>query len=119
MSAFIVKLIRSQKHLMGTFGVLFSLLITTLFLVDLKARYNGAIETAKTATLEDAEILADHAAATFETVDRILRETELIRENALSGNRATSEATNAALRHLAQTSPLVLAIAWTNAAGDL
>jgi len=100
---------------MAAFGVLLSALIVVLFLVDLRARYHGAIDQAKSDALDHAQILADNTAVTFETVDRVLRETELIRRGASSGSDATPEAANAALRHLDQTSPIVVAIGWTNA----
>ena len=104
---------------MAAFGVLFSALIVVLFLVDLRARYHGAIDQAKRDALDHAQILADNTAVTFETVDRVLRETELIRQGASSGGDATLMAANAALRHLDQTSPIVVAIGWTNATGDV
>ena len=94
-------------------------MIVVLFLVDLRSRYQGAIQQAKNEALNHAEILADNTAVTFETVDRVLRESELIRRSSLSESHVTSEAANAALRHLTQTSPLVVAIGWTDAAGDL
>jgi diguanylate cyclase (GGDEF)-like protein/PAS domain S-box-containing protein len=104
---------------MAAFGVLLSALIVVLFLVDLQARYHGAIHQAKSDALDHAQILADNTAVTFETVDRVLRETELIRQGASSGSHAALEAANAALRHLDQTSPIVVAIGWTNATGDV
>jgi diguanylate cyclase (GGDEF)-like protein/PAS domain S-box-containing protein len=104
---------------MATFGVLFCALLVVLFLADLRTRYHGSIDQAKNEALNHAEILADNTAVTFETVDRVLRETELIRQGALLGTYTAPDAANGALRHLAQTSPLVIAIGWTNAAGGL
>ena len=104
---------------MAALGVLFSALIVVLFLADLRTRYRNAIDEAKNEALYNAAILSDNTALTFETVDRILREAELIRLGGLSGNYATPDAMNAALRHLAQTSSIVVAIGWTNTSGDL
>ena len=113
------RFLRSPTYTLETFGVLLCAMIVVLFLVDLRSRYQGAIQQAKNEALNHAEILADNTAVTFETVDRVLRESELIRRSSLSESHVTSEAANAALRHLTQTSPLVVAIGWTDAAGDL
>jgi diguanylate cyclase (GGDEF)-like protein/PAS domain S-box-containing protein len=110
---------RSPKHSMAALGILFSALIVILFLVDLRTRYHNAIDAAKNEALKDAAILSDNTALTFETVDRVLREAELIRLGGFTGNYATSDAMNAALRHVVQTSPFVVAVGWTNASGDL
>ena len=104
---------------MAALGVLFSALIVVLFLADLRTRYRNAIDEAKNEALYNAAILSDNTALTFETVDRILREAELIRLGGLSGNYPTPDAMNAALRHLAQTSSIVVAIGWANTSGDL
>src|SRR5664280_212690 len=110
---------RSQKHSMAALGILFSALIVILFLVDLRARYRDAIDAAKHEALKDAAILSGNTVLTFEAVDRVLREAELIRLGGLTGNYATPDAMNAALRHVVQSSPLVVAVGWSNASGDL
>ena len=109
----------SPKLSMVALGAFFSASIVVLFLVDLRGRYNGAIVDAKRDTQNYAEILAAHTALTFEGVDRALHEVELIRQNSLSGNYATPDAAGSALRQLLQTSPMIVAVGWTNASGDL
>ena len=104
---------------MAALGILFSALIVILFLADLRTRYHDAIDAAKNEALKDAAILSDNTVLAFETVDRVLREAELIRLGGLTGNYATPDAMNAALRHLVQTSPFVVAVGWTNPLGDL
>jgi hypothetical protein len=110
---------RSPKHLMAALGILFSALIVILFLIDLRTRYHDAIDAAKNEALKDAAILSDNTVLAFETVNRVLREAELIRLGGLTGNYATPDAMNAALRHLVQASPFVVAVGWTNPLGDL
>jgi diguanylate cyclase (GGDEF)-like protein/PAS domain S-box-containing protein len=109
----------SPKHSMAALGILFSALIVILFLADLRTRYHNAIDAAKNEALKDAAILSDNTVLTFEAADRGLREAELIRLGGLTGNYATPDAMNAALRHVVQTSPFVVAVGWTNAVGDL
>ncbi len=103
---------------MVAFGVLLCGLIMACFAADLQARYRETIEAAKHEALNHAEILADNTVVTFETVSRILHETELIRQGVSSGT-GTLESADIELRHLAQTSKLVVAIGWTDEAGDL
>ncbi len=107
-------------------GGCFVVLIVTLFGVDLRNRYTTAIEQAKQSTSNYAEVLAEHTARAFEAVDRALREAELIRLNLATrygddaaGEVARRQVANEALHHLQQTSPLMVSIAWTDAAGDI
>jgi PAS domain S-box-containing protein len=104
---------------MAALGILFRTLMVILFLVDLRTRYHNAIDRAKNEASKDASILSDNMVLTFEAVDRVLREAELIRLGGISGNYATPDAMNAALRHVVQTFPFVVAVGWTNASGDL
>jgi diguanylate cyclase (GGDEF)-like protein len=110
---------RSPKLAIATLGATFCGLIVALFLFDLQARYHGAIDDAKNEALNNAAILSSNTVLSFDSVDRTLREAALIRAGALNGNYPTADAINAALRHLANTSPLLIAVGWTDAAGDL
>jgi len=112
--------------MIATVGGCFVVLIVTLFVVDLRARYETAIDQARQSASNYAEVLAEHTARAFEAVDRSLREAELIRMNlatrygdGASAMAARREAANEALRHLQQTSPLLVSMAWTDAAGDI
>ncbi|MGY8632194.1 PAS-domain containing protein [Bradyrhizobium sp. 14AA] len=104
---------------MTILGLLFSTAIVALFLVDLGTRYRGAVASARTDALNLAAILAEHAAVTFEDIDRILLETEAIRKGALSGAYAAPGETSAALRQLVKSSSILVAVGWTDASGEV
>lgn len=98
-------------------GLLFSLVVVALFLVDLGIRYREAVASAKTDALNLSAILAEHAAVTFEDIDRVLLEAQAIRKGALSGIYADPGAANAALRQLVKSSSILVAVGWTDASG--
>jgi diguanylate cyclase (GGDEF)-like protein len=110
---------------LAAFGVVFAGLIVVLFLVDLQARYRDAIAGAKQVTRNYADVLAEHTARTFEGVDRVLRAAEIIRRDAqeravlLSAGPDAAKHVHHALQQLREASPLVVAIGWTDAAGDM
>jgi diguanylate cyclase (GGDEF)-like protein len=91
----------------------------TFFLTDLNARYEGAIAAAEQSARSFAEVLAEHTARTFEAVDRTLHEAELIQRDTAAGRYPTMSAVHDALRHLRQSSPVILGVGWTDAAGNL
>ncbi|MBR0784088.1 PAS-domain containing protein [Bradyrhizobium iriomotense] len=98
-------------------GLVFSLVVVTLFLVDLGIRYREAIASAKTDALNLSAILAEHAAVTFEDIDRVLLEAQAIRKDALSGRYADPGAANLALHQLVKSSSILVAVGWTDASG--
>ena len=104
---------------LGLAGFLIGLTIAVLFLVDVQVRYTAAVEAAEKDTLNYADILAEHTALTFATIDRTLHEAELIRQTSLQGLDQQPDAAHWALRHLAQTSPGMVAVGWTDAQGNL
>lgn len=104
---------------MTILGLLFSAAIVASFLVDLGARYREAIASAQTDALNLAAILAEHAAVTFEDIDRVLLETEAIRKGSLSGKYAAPDEGNVALRQLVKSSSILVAVGWTNASGEV
>ncbi len=103
----------------GLAGFLFGTIIAALFLLDLQLRYDAAIEAAQKDTQNYAELLAEHTALTFGNIDRALREAEIIRQNSLHGTYTQPDAVHWALRHVAQASPAMIAIGWTDAKGNL
>jgi diguanylate cyclase (GGDEF)-like protein len=110
--------------MLAAFGVVFAGLLVVLFLVDLNLRYRDAIAGAEQQARNDAEVLAQHTARTFEGVDRALRVAEIIRRDAHEHRRSLplgEAATHVhdALRQLAQISPLMVAVGWTDTAGEL
>src|SRR5215469_8206575 len=124
MRAFARKLIRCPNCMLAAFGVLFAGLIVVLFLVDLNLRYRDAITGAEQQARNYAEVLAQHTARTFEGVDRALRVAEIIRRDAQEhrhplGPSEAATHVHDALRQLSQISPLMVAVGWTDAAGDL
>ncbi|WP_246776339.1 PAS-domain containing protein [Bradyrhizobium sp. CCBAU 53351] len=104
---------------MTILGLLFSALIVALLLVDFGTRYREAIASAQTDAANLAAILAEHAALTFEDIDRVLLEAEAIRKESLSGKYAGPGAANAALRQLARRSSILVAVGWTDASGEV
>src|ERR1051326_2733294 len=91
----------------------------TMLGFDLDARYHAALAAAEQSARSFAQVLAEHTARTFEAVDRTIGTAELIRRDADAGRYATAEAVHEDLRRLQQTSRALIAIGWTNAAGDV
>lgn len=110
---------RAPASPIAALGVLLSFATIVLFLTDLQTRYWERIAAAKTDAGSFARILAEHAALTFDDIDRVLLEAEAIRKNSLSGRYADPGAANAALRQLQKSSSVLVAIGWTNASGEL
>ncbi len=108
---------------LAAFGVFFAGLIAVLFLLDLRNRYVDAIAGAKQAARNYAEILAENTERAFDGVERSLRVIEIIRRDAQDGNHPKGDngvqRVHDALRQLQLTTPLIVALGWTNAAGDL
>ena len=107
------------NHVLAGFAAVIILARGTMMLTDLDARYHGAVSAAEQSARSFAEVLAEHTARTFEAVDRTLGQAELIRRNVEAGRYATAEAVQQDLRRLQQTSPVLIALNWTNAAGDV
>ena len=85
----------------------------------MRFRYQNAVSQGEKTALEFAEILSEYTALTFDSVARTLNEAEKIRKDSVEGEYPTSEDTNAALRLLVKTSPVVVAVGWTDASGEL
>jgi hypothetical protein len=113
------RLTRSPGTSIAALGIVLSLSTIVLFLTDLDARYRERIATAKTDARSFAKVLAEHTALTFDDVDRILLEAEAIRNRARSPGSLDPVAANAALRQLQRGSSVLVAIGWTDAAGEL
>ena len=111
------RLAKSPGSSVTILGVVFSLVVVALFLVDLGIRYREAVASAKTDALNLSAILAEHAAVTFEDIDRVLLEAQAIRKDALSGKYIGPEAANIALRQLIKSSSILVAVGWTDASG--
>jgi diguanylate cyclase (GGDEF)-like protein len=112
-------LISRPNHALAIFAAVIVLVRFTFLLSDLNTRYHDAISAAEQSARSFADILAEHTARTFEAVDRTMHEVELIRRDTAAGRYATAASVHAALRHLQQTSPVLVAIGWTDAAGDV
>jgi two-component system, sensor histidine kinase len=107
------------SHALAAFSLLSVVAIVALFVADLRSRYNAAVEAAERSAGNFAEVLSEHTARTFETVDRVLYEAEIVRQDAAAGRYASPEEVRAALRHLKQSSPILMAISWTDAEGNI
>src|SRR5215471_2568967 len=105
------------SHALAVFSLLLAAASVALFLIDLWSRYQSAIASAKQSTASYAAVLAEHTARTLEAVDRTMHEAEAIREDAIAGRYASPQEVNGALRHLRQSSPVMMAIGWTDAEG--
>jgi signal transduction histidine kinase/HPt (histidine-containing phosphotransfer) domain-containing protein/FixJ family two-component response regulator len=110
---------RPPSWALAVCSVVFVFLVVAVFLVDLHARYRAAIGDAEQAASNYAEVLSEHTARSFETLDRTLSEAEIIRKDLLAGRYPTAAAAHAALVHLKATTPLLLALAWSDAAGNI
>ena len=116
------KILRKLKRsavLQTVAGLFFATSIVLLFSIDLRFRYQNAVKQGEKTALEFAEVLAEHTALTFDSAERTLREAEKVRKDTLEGKYGTSDDTNAALRLLMKTSPVVVAVGWTDAVGDV
>ena len=107
-------------------GVAFAIAIVVVFLGDLHSRYRDAIARANKATRNYAEVLAADAARTFDGIDRSLRVAEIARRDIgvepYANQAARLDAARRAhetLDQIQRTSPMIMGIGWTNAAGDL
>jgi PAS domain S-box-containing protein len=112
-------LARRPGSKLAIFGLSLSVVAVVLFLGDLYSRYRAAIEVAEHNARSFAEVLAEYTARTVETIDRALLEAERIRQDAIAGRFSTDKSIDDALRHVQQASPFLLAIGWTDAAGNL
>ena len=104
---------------LAALGTLLSLAIVVLFLVDLRGRYFDRIAAAKTDAQSFANVLAEHTVLTFDDIDRALLEAETIRQKTSSGKDNAAGAANPALRQLVKSSPVVIAVGWTDTLGDV
>jgi diguanylate cyclase (GGDEF)-like protein len=112
-------LIRSPGPSLAALGVLLSIGTIILFVADLHSRYSERIASAKTDAQSFAKILAEHTVLTFDEVDKVLLEAETLRRDGLAGRYAAPGSLTAALRQLQRSSPVVVALGWTDASGDL
>jgi signal transduction histidine kinase/DNA-binding response OmpR family regulator len=83
------------------------------------SQYEAALENARRSTLGFANIVGEHTARSFEAADRTLREVELMRGDYFDGKYADARALKDALQLLQRTSPLIVALGWTDASGDV
>ncbi len=117
--AFVKDLANQPNRLLVGFAAVIMLARSIMLITDLNARYHSALDTAEQSAKSYAEVLAEHTARTFEAVDRTLRQAELIRRDAEAGRYASPAAVSDALRHLQQSSPVLIGIGWTDAAGNV
>lgn len=113
--------VSAQRHAyaLAAFGGILIIAIVILYGVQLNTRFNAAISGAKQSAQNLAEVLAEHTARTFEALDRMLHEAEMIRRDDEARRFASDAATREALLRLKQTSPAVIAVGWTDAAGNV
>ena len=110
---------RRQAYALAAFGGGLILTIAVLYFIQLFVRIDAAVSGAKESAQNLAELLAEHTARTFEALDRTLQQAAIIRRDLEAGRYPTIEAANAALRHLKETSPAIIALGWSDAQGNL
>jgi PAS domain S-box-containing protein len=93
--------------------------ISALVFTEAAVRYSSTLSAAEQSAQSYADILAEHTARTLEAIDRSLFAAQSIRRDYRAGRLPTLEAANQALRGIQQTSPAILAVGWTNEAGDV
>jgi len=105
---------------LAAFGVAFAGSIVVLFLGDLQTRHRDAIARANQSARNHAEVLAADAARAFDSVDRSLRVAEIAHRAAIEASAGTAgQRPHEVLSQIQRASPMIVAIGWTNAAGDL
>ncbi len=113
------KVARTPGFPPAVLGVLLSVTIILLFLVDLQVRYWDRITAARTDAQSFARILAEHTALTFEDVDRVLLQAEAIRKTSTSAKHTDPGIANVALRQLQRGSSIFVSVGWTDASGEV
>jgi PAS domain-containing protein len=108
-----------QAYSLAVFGSALIVLIIALYAIQLILRTEAAVTNAKQSAYNLAGVLAEHTARTFEALDRTLQQAVIIRRDLDGGRLPTAESGLAALRHLKETSPAIIALGWTDAAGKL
>ena len=93
--------------------------ISALVFTEVAVRYSATLSAAEQSAQSYADILAEHTARTFEAIDRSLLAARSIRRDYGAGRLPTLEAANQALRGIQQSSSAILAVGWTNEAGDV
>ena len=92
--------------------------ITAIFVVEIRSLYLLTIEDAERTSQSFADVLAEHTARTFEAIERTLQAAATIRNDVVAG-RLTPQKANESLRNLHKNAPALLAVGWTNEAGDV
>jgi PAS domain S-box-containing protein len=100
-------------------GVLAAAAVALLSLVDINSRYRSAIAEGERSAQGFAEVLAEDARRSFEAVEHSLQVAAAIRASAEAGWYPTAQSAHQALRQLQRSSSLLIALEWTNAAGDV
>ena len=118
------KLTSCTNCTLAAFGVALAGSIVVLFLGDLQVRHRDAIARAHQSARNQAEVLAADAARAFDSVDRSLRVAEIAHHAALEtagdgGTAAAAQRPHDVLNQIQRASPMIVAIGWTNVAGDL
>ena len=108
-----------QSWALAAFGAALCAVLVTLYVLQLEKRIGVAIDGAERSAANLAEVLAEHTARTFEALDRTLREAETICRDFEAGRYATREEAESALRHVVQSSPAIIALVTTDAAGSV
>jgi diguanylate cyclase (GGDEF)-like protein len=96
-----------------------SAIIVAGLAIDQQNRYREAIVDARTRAGQFADVLAEHTARTFEGVERALDEADKIRRLYDAGVLVSGREAEDELRRITQSSPVIVAIGWTNRDGDL
>lgn len=118
MRAATVRLNSVRRHGLAALGLTFAAVSAIVFLSNTYVRHQAAIAGGRDTARSFSSVLAEHTARTFEGVDRVLRETALIRQRYNDG-QYTAHAAREALQLLQKSSPVVIAVGWTDATGKV
>ena len=110
--------IRSRMPLVSAVGLFCAISIAVVLAIDLYARYREDIASAKQAASNYADILGEHTANTFRSIEGKLRAVEEIRNRRLR-NLLTRDQASAELSSLMIGSEGFVAVGWTDASGDV
>lgn len=93
--------------------------IVIVSIADFRDRYRSAMDSSKQHVQTLADVLAEHTARTFEALDRALRTADGIRISIDESNPNSSRTARDTLRGVANGSPALRSLGWTDAQGDM
>jgi signal transduction histidine kinase/DNA-binding response OmpR family regulator len=110
---------RQQGRALAAFGAFLVVTIVGLYLFQLSVRINTAVANAERSAQNLSNVLAEHAARTFEALNRTLYQADVVRRDLEKGVYHSVADARRALSVLQQSSPGVIALGWSDQSGNL